>query len=52
MCGVIMDANFHGGFNDTIGGRGRLRRPEIVLQKAQTSVGGKIYRGVLDTGQK
>jgi hypothetical protein len=29
MCGVFMDVNFHGGSNDTIGGRGRLRRPEI-----------------------
>jgi hypothetical protein len=26
MCGVFMDATFHGGSNDTIGGRGRLRR--------------------------
>jgi hypothetical protein len=24
-----MDAAFHGGSNDIIGGRGRLRRPEI-----------------------
>ncbi|MFN9980059.1 MAG: hypothetical protein ACK53Y_09110, partial [bacterium] len=44
-------ARFHGCSNDNIGGRGRLRRPEIVLQKAQISVvnrqfiaGGKIYR--------
>ena len=29
MCGVCMDATFHGGSNDIIGGRGRLRRPEI-----------------------
>jgi hypothetical protein len=29
MCGVPMDANFHGGSNDTIGGRVRHRRPEI-----------------------
>jgi hypothetical protein len=29
MCGVFIDATFHGGSNDTIGGRGRLRRPEI-----------------------
>ncbi len=28
MCGVFLDATFHGGSNDTIGGRGRLRRPE------------------------
>ncbi len=29
MCGVFLDATFHGGSNDTIGGRGRLQRPEI-----------------------
>ncbi len=29
MCEVFLDATFHGGSNDTIGGRGRLRRPEI-----------------------
>ncbi len=29
MCGVFLDATFHGGSNDTIGSRGRLRRPEI-----------------------
>ena len=29
MCGMFMDATFHGGSNDTIGGRGRLRRPQI-----------------------
>ncbi len=28
----------HGVSNDNIGGRGRLRRPEIVLQQEQTSV--------------
>jgi hypothetical protein len=27
MCGVFMDATFHGGSNDTIGGRGQLQRP-------------------------
>ncbi len=31
MCGMFMDATFNGGSNDTIGGRGRLRRPEISL---------------------
>ncbi len=31
MCGVFLDATFHGGSNDTIGSRGRLRRPEISL---------------------
>jgi hypothetical protein len=30
MCGVFLDATFHGGSNDTIGGRGRLRRPDIL----------------------
>ncbi len=47
-------APFHGCSNDNIGGRGRLRRPELVLQKAQTSVGGKIYRRclVVDTGEQ
>ncbi len=29
MSGVFLDATFHGGFNDTIGCRGLLRRPEI-----------------------
>ena len=29
MGGVCMDATFHGGSNDIIGGRGRLRWPEI-----------------------
>jgi hypothetical protein len=31
MCGVFMDATFHGGSNDTIGGHVRHRRPEISL---------------------
>ncbi len=30
MCGVFMDATIHGGSNDTIGGPGWLRRPEIL----------------------
>ncbi len=30
MCGVFMDATIHGGSNDTIGGPGRLRQPEIL----------------------
>ena len=39
------------------GGRGRLRRPEIVLQQEQTSVINTVYRrcrfpGVIDTGHK
>ncbi len=28
VCGVFMDASFHGGSNETIGSRIRLRRPE------------------------
>jgi hypothetical protein len=52
---VSVDTSFHGGSNDIIGGRVRLRRPEIslsshggilvldtrfiALQKEQTSVG-------------
>jgi hypothetical protein len=31
VCEVSMDASFHGGSNDTIGGRVRPRRPEILL---------------------
>jgi hypothetical protein len=31
-------------FHDNIGGRGRLRRPEIVLQQEQTSVINTVYR--------
>ncbi len=40
---------FRGCSNDNIGGRGRHRRPELVLQKAQTSV---VIGGVVDTGEK
>ncbi len=29
VCGVSMGASFHGGLKETIGGRVRLRRPEI-----------------------
>ncbi len=39
-------APFRGCSNDNIGGCGRLRRPELVLQKAQTSV---VIGGVIDT---
>jgi hypothetical protein len=63
MCGVFLDATFHGGSNDTIDGRGRLRRPEIVLQQEQTCHQYSLSRvsttpaitffpGVVDTGQK
>jgi hypothetical protein len=30
VCGVSMDAFFHGGLNETVGGRVRFRRPEIL----------------------
>jgi hypothetical protein len=51
---------FRGCANDNIGGRGRLWRPGLVLQKAQTSVviggvvdtGEHFIAGVVDTGQK
>jgi hypothetical protein len=35
--------------NDNIGGRGRLRPPELVLQKAETSV---VIGGVVDTDEQ
>jgi hypothetical protein len=31
VCGVSTDGYFHGGFNETIGGRVRHRRPELSL---------------------
>jgi hypothetical protein len=31
VCGVSMNTSFHGGSNETIGGRVRLRRPELLL---------------------
>ena len=31
VCGVFIDAYFHGGFNETIGGRVRHRGPELLL---------------------
>jgi hypothetical protein len=31
VCGVSMDVSFQGGSNETIGGRARLRRPELSL---------------------
>ncbi len=30
VCGVSMNTSFHGGWNETIGGRFRLRRPELL----------------------
>jgi hypothetical protein len=38
-----MCAPFHGCSKDNIGGRGQLRRPEIVLQKEQTSDANIVY---------
>jgi hypothetical protein len=68
MCGVFLDATFHGGSNDTIGGRGRLRRPEIspiypfnfLLSLAAPHLHGvlvlvtdnKVIAGVVVTGDK
>jgi hypothetical protein len=31
VCGMSINAYFHGGFNETIGGRVRLLRPETSL---------------------
>ncbi len=42
-------APFRGCSNDNIDGCGRLQRPELVLQKAQTSV---VIGGVVDTGEQ
>jgi hypothetical protein len=53
MCGVFMDATFHGGSNDTIGSHGRLRRPEISpIYPFQLFPGDKFKAGVSDTGDK
>ncbi len=64
MCGVPMDATFHGGSNDTIGGRVRLRRPEILhrfvpifrkirpLSSIQFIISEQIFSGVDDTADK
>ncbi len=45
-------APFHGGSNDNIGRRGRLRWPEIVLQKEQTSVAIQFIGGVVDISEQ
>jgi hypothetical protein len=53
-----MDATFHGGSNDIIGGRGRLRRPKISpiyplqLQHGVLVLvtGDKFIAGINDTG--
>ncbi len=57
---VSMDAPFHRGSNDTIGGRVRLRRPEIspfcplnlLLSLALWRSFSKFIVGVVDTGDK
>ncbi len=51
-------ARIHGCSNDNIGGRGRLRRPEIVLLSSIQFIAGVVdtgeqfIAGVVDTGQK
>ncbi len=50
-------APFHGCSKDNIGDHVRLRRPEIVLQKEQTSVINTVpvenfIGGVIDTGEQ
>jgi hypothetical protein len=52
-----MDASFHGGSNDTIGGR--VRRPEILLSYSQlclfaviVDTGEQFFGGIVDTGDK
>ncbi len=57
MCVEFMDETFHGGSNDTIGGRGRLRRPEIspIYPFQLFLIFGSSpspWRRVLDTGNK
>jgi hypothetical protein len=54
-----MDASFHGGSNDTIGGRVRPRLPEILLSYCQhclfavvADTGEQFFGGVVDTGDK
>jgi hypothetical protein len=51
MCGVCMDAAFHGGSNDIIGGRGRLRRPEIspIYPLQLSPILGSLIAGVVVT---
>jgi hypothetical protein len=45
-----IDASFHGGYNDTIGGRVRPRRPETLLSYCQHCE--KFISGVIDTSDK
>jgi hypothetical protein len=54
-----MDASFHGGSSDTIGGCVRPRRPEILLSYCQhclfavvVDTGEQFIGGVVDTGDK
>jgi hypothetical protein len=49
--GVFMDATLNGGSNDTIGSRGRLRRPDIspIFPHQLSPI---LGTGVVDTGDK
>jgi hypothetical protein len=49
VCGVSMEASFHGSSNETIGGRVRLRQPEISLFwfAVVLAVSGASNQGVL-----
>jgi hypothetical protein len=50
-----MDASFHGGSNDTISGRVRPWRPEILLSYCQHCLfdtAEKLFTGVNDTADK
>jgi len=48
VCGVSIDAYFQGGFNETIGGRVRHRRPELslILLKVVLAASGASDQGV------
>jgi hypothetical protein len=45
---VSIDASFHGGSNDTIGGRVQPRRPEILPSYCQHC----LFAVVVDTGKQ
>ncbi len=56
MCGVPMDATFHGGSNDTISGRIYHRfvpicRKNRPLSSIQFIIGEQFIGGVVDTGE-
>ncbi len=46
VCEVSMDARFHDGFNDTMGGCVRLRGPEISLFWLEVVLVGASDQGV------